>query len=59
MLTLFLERLPNLQGILQPTYNGDVFARALFTAAAVAVLGALYPALRAARLAPLEAIRRE
>jgi putative ABC transport system permease protein len=54
-----LARLPELAGILQPTYDGGVFARALFTAAAVAFLGALYPAVRAARLVPLEAIRRE
>jgi putative ABC transport system permease protein len=59
VLVRVLARLPDLEGILQPTYDAGVFARALFTAAAVAVLGALYPALRAARLSPLEAIGRE
>lgn len=54
-----LARLPELAGILQPTYDAGVFARALFTAAAVAFLGAVYPAVRAARLSPLEAMRRE
>jgi putative ABC transport system permease protein len=54
-----LARLPELEGILHPDYTAGVFARALLTAAAVAFLGALYPALRAARLAPLSAIRRE
>ncbi len=54
-----LARLPDLQGILQPAYTPGVFARALVTASAVAFLGALYPATRAARLAPLEALRRE
>jgi putative ABC transport system permease protein len=59
ILVRVLSDLPSLEGILQPTYSAGVFARALFTAAAVAVLGALYPALRAARLSPLEAISRE
>jgi putative ABC transport system permease protein len=54
-----LARLPQLQGILHPDYTAGVFWRALATAAAVALLGALYPALRAARLSPLAAIRRE
>jgi putative ABC transport system permease protein len=54
-----LARLPELEGILHPDYTAGVFARALFTAAAVAFLGALYPAIRAARLAPLAAMRRE
>ncbi len=58
-LTRVLARLPELEGILHPTYTLGVFLRALVTAAAVAFLGALYPALRAARLTPLEALRRE
>jgi putative ABC transport system permease protein len=59
VLTRILPRLPDLAGILEPTYTAGVFGRALITAAAVAFLGALYPATRAARLAPLEALRRE
>lgn len=59
VLTTVLARLPELRGILEPDYTPAVFARALFTAAAVAFLGALYPAIRAARLTPLEALRRE
>jgi putative ABC transport system permease protein len=59
VLVRILARLPDLAGILDPSYTPGVFARALVTAAAVAFLGALYPATRAARLAPLEALRRE
>lgn len=57
--TRILARLPDLQGILHPTYTPAAFVRALITASAVAFLGALYPATRAARLAPLAALRRE
>jgi len=58
-LTLILARLPSLEGILQPTYSASTFFRALITAAAVSFLGALYPAIRAAFLTPLEALRHE
>ncbi len=56
---LVLSRLPDLAGVLKPTYGSWVFGRALATATAVTLLGALYPALRAARLSPQEAMRRE
>ncbi|MGO9872216.1 MAG: ABC transporter permease [Acidimicrobiia bacterium] len=58
-LTRVLARLPSLEGILQPHYSPNSFVRALITALAVACLGALYPAIRAAFLTPLEALRRE
>ncbi len=54
-----LADLPDLAGVLKPNYEAWVFGRALLTAAAVTALGALYPALRAARLSPQEAMRRE
>jgi ABC-type antimicrobial peptide transport system permease subunit len=54
-----VERLANLQGVLHPEYRPDVFVRALTTATGIGLLGALYPALRAAFLVPLEALRRE
>ncbi|OFW75314.1 MAG: hypothetical protein A2Y55_13250 [Actinobacteria bacterium RBG_16_68_12] len=47
------------QGFLEPTYSLDVFLRAVLIASAVGVVGALYPAYRAVRLSPMEALRHE
>ncbi len=57
--TAVLQRLSTLRGILHPSYTAGIFGRALLIAAGVALLGALYPATRAALLSPQDAIRRE
>lgn len=57
--TQVVGQLPSLVGILHPVYTADAFWRALYTAGAMSLLGGLYPAWRAARLSPLEALRRE
>jgi len=54
-----LQNLSQLRGIFKPTYDVAVFLRSLLFGMAVAFLGALYPAVRAAMVAPLAAVRRE
>ena len=54
-----LTRVPQLLGVFHPSYHSGIFARALAFAFAMAVLGALYPAIQAARLAPLVALQHE
>lgn len=54
-----LQNLSSLKGFFIPRWDGSVFGRSLYFALGVAVLGALYPALRAASISPLEALRRE
>jgi ABC-type antimicrobial peptide transport system permease subunit len=59
VLVSLLERLPEVQGILHATFTaGDVW-RALYTAGIIGVIAAIYPAVRASRLQPLDAMRHE
>ena len=57
--TQVVGRLPGLVGILHPAYTAAAFWRAIYTAGAMSLLGGLYPAVRAGRLSPLDALRRE
>lgn len=59
LVTYGLEQLPALNGVLHPDYTPAAFWRALYTAIAMTLLGVLYPAFRAARLTPLEALSHE
>jgi putative ABC transport system permease protein len=52
-------RVPELVGVFQPDYTADIFGRALGIAVGMAFIGALYPAIRAALLVPLDALRHE
>ncbi len=55
----FLQDTPALRGLFIPSLSADVFLRALLIAFGMAFFGAFYPALRAALLRPLTAIRHE
>ena len=50
---------PVVRSFLEPQYTPEVFIRGLVVGIAVALLGALYPAIRAVRLAPIQAMRYE
>jgi putative ABC transport system permease protein len=54
-----VQDLPNLRGILHPTFSAWVFGRALITAAIMVLLGGLYPAARAAFTSPMQDLRNE
>jgi putative ABC transport system permease protein len=50
---------PSISSFLTPVYAPDVFVRAVAIALIVGLAGAAYPALRATRLTPMEALRHE
>jgi putative ABC transport system permease protein len=50
---------PAVSAFLNPAYPASIFLRALGVGVAVALAGAAYPAVRAIRLSPMEALRHE
>ncbi|WP_340222464.1 MULTISPECIES: ABC transporter permease [Methanothermobacter] len=48
-----------MKGFIEPVYTPEIFIRAFGVAFSVGILGGLYPAYRASRLAPTEALRYE
>jgi putative ABC transport system permease protein len=54
-----IQRVPEVVGVFQPDYPAGIFGRALGIAFGMALIGAFYPAVRAALLEPMEALRHE
>ncbi len=50
---------PTVHSLIEPRYTATVFARATLIALGVALVGAVYPAFRAVRLRPVDALRYE
>jgi ABC-type antimicrobial peptide transport system permease subunit len=59
LMVLVIEQAPELRGVFEPEFTGDVFGRALGIAFGMALIGAIYPAVRAALILPLAALRHE
>lgn len=59
LLTKLVVQLPAIGAFISPEYTADVFLRGLAVGVGVALLGALYPAFRAASFSPAQAIRYE
>jgi hypothetical protein len=57
--TRALVLVPAVGSFLDPQYSPEVFVRALLVGVVVALAGAAYPAFRAVRLTPMEALRHE
>jgi putative ABC transport system permease protein len=57
--TRALLQIEIVKSLLVPEYPAEIFVRAFAVAVTVALMGALYPAFRAVRLMPLEALRYE
>jgi len=58
-LVRLLNSLPYVGGVMEAKWQWDVFARAGWVALSLGLIGGLYPAYRATRMQPVEALRYE
>ncbi len=56
---VLLTLVPSVGNVITPSFSIDIFLRAFVVALVVGVIGGLYPAYRASRLSPTEALRYE
>ena len=54
-----VTRVPQIANLVEPAYEPAVYVRAIAIGLIVGVAGAAYPAVRATRLTPMEALRHE
>jgi putative ABC transport system permease protein len=59
LLTRAILLIDTVSNLLEPQYDLNIFIRAFGVAIFVALVGAIYPAIRAVRLTPMEALRYE
>ncbi|MFC2042593.1 ABC transporter permease [Chloroflexota bacterium] len=59
LMIFMLQQVPMIGSFLTPIWDWDVFVRALVIALLLGLLGGLYPAFRATRMQPVEALRYE
>jgi ABC-type antimicrobial peptide transport system permease subunit len=55
----WIMSIPTYGEMFKPVWTPEIFSRAIFTALSLGVLGGLYPAFRATRMQPVEALRYE
>ena len=59
LMIFMLQQVPMVGSYLTPIWDWEVFVRAIFIALMLGLIGGLYPAYRATRLQPVEALRYE